>query len=96
MSSNVTPNLKNKSKIHNLQIPKAEDSGCFIPTLNKTGYMTTQLDSFSQEFVEYASKDKRRLVLVVGAAYGIATLAALSRGANLICNNIETRHLHLL
>ncbi len=96
MPFDVQPTLERKSKINNLQIPQADSSGCFIPTLNKTGYMTTHLDPFSQEFVEYASHDERGFVLEVGAAYGIATLAALSRGAKVICNDIEPLHLELV
>jgi hypothetical protein len=27
-----------------LEMPSPDSSGCFIPTLNNTGYMTTHLD----------------------------------------------------
>lgn len=96
MPFDVQPILKNKSETYHLQIPQADNSGYFIPTLNKTGYMTTHLDPFSQAFVEYASKDEKGFVLEVGAAYGIATLAALACGAKVICNDIEPRHLKLV
>lgn len=76
-----------------LQLPAPEDElGFFIPTLNNTGYATTQLDEFSQAFVEYAVK-LDDYVLEIGAAYGLATLSALSRGAKIVCNDIEPKHL---
>lgn len=78
-----------------LNIPQADASNSFIPTLNKTGYMTTQLDPVSEAFVEYAA-NASDAVLEVGAAYGIATLAALARGARIFCNDLEPRHLALV
>lgn len=79
--------------IHNL--PKAEDtSGFFIPTMNQIGYMTTHLDPYSQMFVDYAAICKGK-VLEIGAAYGVASLAALAKGANVISNDIDARYLEL-
>lgn len=66
-----------------------------IPTLNHMGYMTTSLDKYSEEFVQYAA-DIADPVLEIGAAYGIATLAALRAGATVIANDIEPRHLKIL
>lgn len=86
----------NKSHMNQqIKIPKADPSGRFIPTLNEMGFMTTQLDPYSQSFVEYAIKIKEP-VLEVGAAYGVATLAALSRGATVYCNDIDIRHLKIV
>lgn len=104
MSANKEFHLKNNScntrnflhrKIIWLKQPKPDKSGLFIPTLNNTGYMTMHLDSYSQEFVEYAAQVKGP-VLEVGAAYGIATLAALARGAQIICNDICAQHLMIV
>lgn len=80
--------------LNNFEMPEAEPSG-FIPTLNKTGYMTSTLDSYSKAFVEFATliNDK---VLEIGAAYGIATLKALEEGARVIANDIDERHLEIL
>lgn len=78
-----------------LTIPKSDSSGFFIPTLNNTGYMTTRLDPYSQAFVEYAAQTQGS-VLEIGAAYGIATLAALSLGAKIYCNDLDSRHLQLV
>jgi len=70
-------------------------NACFVPTLNNTGYMTTHLDPYSQEFVDYAGKIEGP-VLEIGAAYGIATLSALSSGARIYCNDLDQRHLMLV
>jgi SAM-dependent methyltransferase len=80
---------------HYLEMPDPDSSGFFIPTLNNTGYMTTHLDYYSQKFVQYTSEAKSP-VLDVGAAYGVASLAALSKGAEIICNDIDERHLAIL
>lgn len=79
----------------NLRIPQADSSGCFVPTLNKTGFMTTHLDPISQEFVNYAALSSGA-VLEIGTAYGIASLAALDKGAKVIANDLDIRHLKLL
>jgi len=85
--------VNNDNSIQYFKIPSTEDSsGFFIPTLNNTGYVTTQLDIFSQAFVEYAAY-ANDYVLEVGAGYGFATLAALSGGAKIMCNDIEPKHL---
>ena len=78
-----------------LQLPDADASGCFIPTLNNMGYMTTQLDPYSQKFVDHAATTSG-VCLEIGAAYGIATLAVLSRGGKIICNDLDARHLALV
>jgi O-methyltransferase involved in polyketide biosynthesis len=68
----------------------------WIPTLNKMGYMTERLsEPFSEEFAEFASRIGAP-ALDVGAAYGVATLEALKRGAHVIANDVEPRHLELL
>ncbi len=78
---------------NDLEMPKAVDG--FIKTFNNTGFMTDYLDRFSQTFVDYsAGSDKP--VMDIGAAYGVATLAALDRGASVISNDIDGRHLAVL
>lgn len=76
-------------------LPSPDTSGCFIPTLNDMGYMTTKLDYFSQAFVDYAASIHDE-VLEIGAAYGIATLAAIKKGAKVICNDLDPRHLEII
>ncbi len=81
-----------------MTLPKTEDldsADFFVPTLNNMGYMTKQLDAYSQAFVDYAAHTNGS-VLEVGAAYGIATLAALSLGAKIYCNDLEPKHLMLV
>ena len=69
-----------------------------IPTLNKTGWMTEGLDDYSQDFAGYAGEVGRKghEVLDMGCAYGVATLAALSKGARVCASDIEPRHLEIL
>lgn len=77
-----------------LQIPEPEPSG-FVKTLNNMGFMTSTLDPFSAEFVEF-SKMAPGPVLDIGAAYGVASLAALKQGAKVIANDVDDRHLSIL
>lgn len=67
----------------------------FIPTMNKTGFMTSVIDPISQAFIDYAVA-KNDWVLEIGAAYGIATLNALNRGAKIVCNDKEKKHLNVV
>lgn len=67
----------------------------FIPTLNNMGYMTTYLDSVSEEFIRFSGQCQHR-VLEIGAAYGIATKAALTAGATIVCNDLCPQHLEFL
>jgi len=63
--------------------------------MNRTGFMTTTLDAYSKQFVEFA-KDADGPVLEVGAAYGVATIPALQNGATVIANDLDERHLQIL
>jgi hypothetical protein len=72
-----------------------EPAGGFVPTLNKMGYMTTGLDRFSRAFVDFGPGAPGRC-LDIGAAYGVATLAALEKGASVLANDLDSRHLELL
>jgi SAM-dependent methyltransferase len=66
-----------------------------IPTLNETGFMLEALDQFAGQFVRDAATDGGE-VLDIGCAYGVATLAALERGARVCACDMEPRHLELL
>ncbi len=77
-----------------LKMPDPIEDGK-IPTLNKTGYMTSDQCNLSLKFIEDAGKATLP-VLDIGAAYGITTLPALKLGAQVIANDIDTRHLLLL
>src|SRR5271156_2736729 len=76
------------------KMPVAESSG-FVKTLNSMGYMTSKLDWCSQQFVSF-SPTVPGPALDVGAAYGVATIAALEAGAKVIANDIDARHLQIL
>lgn len=77
-----------------LVMPEAEESG-LISTLNSMGTMTPSPDIFSRAFIEFAPRAPGRS-LDIGAAYGVATLPALSGGASVIANDIDERHLKIL
>jgi SAM-dependent methyltransferase len=68
----------------------------FERTLNGTGYMIRSLDELSGRFVDFAANGAPGPALDVGAAYGVATLAALARGARVVANDVEPRHLEVL
>ncbi len=76
------------------KIPKTI-ADTYVPTLNKMGYMTKDLDYYSQQFVKYVTEHKATC-LEIGAAYGVATIPALAGGATVIANDIDNRHLEIL
>jgi len=77
----------------NPTLPEAKDG--LIPTLNQMGWMTTGLDVYSRAFVDFAAQAPGS-ALDIGAAYGVASLAALKTGAKVIANDIDARHLDIL
>jgi SAM-dependent methyltransferase len=77
-----------------MEMPEADSSG-FVPTLNQMGFMTSQPDPFSQAFIDN-SANARGPVLEIGAAYGVATIEALKKGAHVIANDLDVRHLEIL
>lgn len=81
----------------NLEMPNPASDGK-IPTLNQTGYMTPESDKLSDDFIACAAAwgSKGIPALDIGAAYGIISLAALKKGAILIANDVEKRHLLIL
>lgn len=66
-----------------------------VPTLNNTGWMTETLDDISLAFTDYAGSIEAES-LDIGCAYGIATLAALDKGARIFACDIEPGHLDIL
>ena len=77
-----------------VQMPTPEANG-FVKTLNNMGYMTSTLDVYSKAFAEFSPQGPGP-ALDIGAAYGVATLAALNNGARVIANDIDARHLEIL
>ncbi len=75
-------------------LPESPIAG-LVPTMNNTGWMTESLDEISTAFTDFAGgRDDE--VLDMGCAYGIATLAALDKGARVFACDIEPRHLEVL
>lgn len=77
-----------------LKMPQPEPNG-FVKTLNNMGYMTSTLDPFSAAFVNFAPGAPGP-ALDIGAAYGVATIAALNGGAHVVANDVDPRHLEIL
>jgi len=67
----------------------------FIVTLNQMGYMFIKPEKFMQSFIDFSAETSDP-VLDIGAAYGIATLAALEKGACVVANDLDKRHLDIL
>ncbi|HBG34367.1 MAG: hypothetical protein A2X70_04750 [Alphaproteobacteria bacterium GWC2_42_16] len=78
----------------NLHIPEPEKDGRF-QTLNQTGFMIQDQNPYTEKFIEFAAETNHP-VLEIGAAYGITALAALRKGAKVIANDLEAKHLLLL
>ncbi len=70
----------------------SESSINSLSTLNNQGYMLTYLHELSRAFVEYSAMAPGP-VLDIGTAYGFVALEALKRGACVIANDLESRHL---
>lgn len=75
-------------------LPRGPSPG-LIPTLNRKGFMSAHLDACSQAFVDYAATAGGE-ALDIGCAYGIATLAALAKGARVLACDMEPGHLEVL
>lgn len=85
----------NKPRVTEAPAMPAPEPNGFVRTLNSMGYMTSTLDRFSQAFVDFAPTAPARC-LDIGAAYGVASLAALRNGAAVVANDIDERHLSIL
>ena len=79
--------------VHDGTIPLFED--LYKPTLNKKGFMLTNIDALTQLFIDEATQSKYHssFSLDVGAAYGIATLAVLNKGGSIVENDTDPNHL---
>jgi len=76
-----------------LKQPEARDA--LIVTLNRMGYMLSQPEKYNQAFIDFAAVAPGP-VLDIGAAYGLATIPALEKGAYVIANDLDPRHLRIL
>lgn len=69
---------------------------CFIPTLNKMGYMALALDPYTKAFVNFAKQKSDELYLDIGCAFGISTFPVLYAGCKIIACDLDERHLSLI
>ncbi|NCS02148.1 MAG: class I SAM-dependent methyltransferase [Microcystis aeruginosa G13-11] len=69
-------------------------SEMLTPTLNLMGFMTAWIDPYTEAFVKFAPLAPKTC-LDIGAAYGIASLAALATGAEVIACDPDWRHLEI-
>jgi len=72
--------------------PISEKSINTVSTLNNHGYMLNYLHKLNRAFVEFSAIAPGP-VLDIGTAYGFVALEALKRGACVIANDLEPRHL---
>lgn len=63
-----------------------------LATRNRMGWSSNQLNALSQLFVDYCGQVTLP-VLDVGAAFGVASRAALAAGARVIANDLDPGHL---
>lgn len=73
--------------------PNSLRDKCFVSTLNQMGYMARKLDEVQQAFINFCIEREGGLYLDIGAAFGIATLAALQAGKKIISCDLEQKHL---
>lgn len=90
--------FQDEKSISKIPMPlKEEKKGEFIKTHNKIGGFTTvPSDSISLQYIEYIEKNRGSVVLEIGAAFGAATLQALSKNAIVYCNDIEPQNLAVI
>ena len=67
----------------------------FRATLNRKGWMLIAPDAVMLEFITH-SASQALPVLDVGATYGVASLAALKAGCQVIATDLDPRHLEAL
>src|SRR5690606_16142727 len=85
--------IKKMNKEEVIKQPEIKEN--FIVTLNQMGYMFIKPEKFMQSFIDFSAEISDP-VLDIGAAYGIATLAALEKGACVVANDLDKRHLDIL
>jgi hypothetical protein len=72
-----------------------EKNCMLIKTLNKMGFMTEWIDPYTADFIDFSIKAPGPC-LEIGAAYGIATLKVLDKGAFIVANDLSADHLKIL
>ncbi|KTD18008.1 hypothetical protein EAW55_08575 [Legionella jordanis] len=83
----------NPNCVSEITVPEQkEETGKFLKTYNPFGGFTTApCDPYSANFIKYAElvAEEGGRVLEIGAAFGVASLQALARGAEVFCNDIS-------
>jgi SAM-dependent methyltransferase len=78
---------------NNLEQPETKEA--LVPTLNQMGYMLAEPDEYNQLAIDSASPAQGPF-LDIGAAYGLATIPALEKGAQVIAVDMDAQHLQIL
>lgn len=76
-------------------LPPATEYPGAVPTMNGRGYMLETLDEYTRYFIDTAA-GSRGEALDIGCAYGIATIAALEKGARVCACDMEPKHLAIV
>lgn len=84
----------NLDEIPNVDLPAPAPDGR-IATTSNMGFMTQTNSETSQAFIDFAAECKLP-VLDGGAAYGVASIAALKKGATVISNDVDMKMLYAL
>lgn len=96
-----TMDFQNDNKIyqqtHFTTMPKCDNQGKFIKSLSeKGGFITTNLDKYTEDFVKYAVFYKKD-ILNIGSGLAIPERIAILLGAEeIICNDISTEQLAII
>ena len=89
--------IVNPASISHVESPQSREvTGTFTKTHNPSGgFTTTPCDPVSQKFLAHAASSAQcgGKVLEIGAAFGAATLEAISKGATVFCNDIDPENL---
>ncbi|MFE0729509.1 amino acid adenylation domain-containing protein [Streptomyces antibioticus] len=91
----VRPVTLDHDVLEDLKAAADLDFGGMVATLNRTGVMVERLIPYSEEFAKYAG-DSGGEALDLGCAYGVASIAALERGARVVALDMEQKHLDIL
>ncbi|WP_161624828.1 non-ribosomal peptide synthetase [Streptomyces spectabilis] len=89
------PVTRDHDVLEDLKAAASLDFGGMVATLNRTGVMVERLIPYSQEFAAYAGESGGE-ALDLGCAYGVASIAALERGARVVALDMEQKHLDIL
>jgi acyl transferase domain-containing protein/NAD(P)-dependent dehydrogenase (short-subunit alcohol dehydrogenase family)/SAM-dependent methyltransferase len=94
-SRQISDVLKPMDVLEDLKSAIPTEMPGLVPTLNRTGVMLERLTPCSESFVEFAGQCDG-WVLDIGCAYGVATVAALEKGAHVFAVDMEQQHLDIL